>query len=72
MWELLKQKAREDGKLEEKVVKRKGGDVTVATPYGIRYRMLERYLAAMEHRQLHKRPTRVKTTRSLGAVPSNL
>ena len=37
---------------------------TVATPYGIRYRQLQQYLAAMEHRQLHKRPTKVKTTRS--------
>ena len=63
-WALLKERARKDGKLEERVVKRKGGDVTVATPYGIRYRQLQQYLAAMEHRQLHKRPAKVKTTRS--------
>ena len=59
MWALLKQNAKKDGKLEERVVKRKSGDVTVATPYGIRYRQLQQYLAAMEHRQLHKRPTKV-------------
>ena len=38
--------------------------MTVATPYGIRYRQVQQYLAAMEHRQLHKRATKVKTTRS--------
>jgi hypothetical protein len=32
----------------------------LATPYGIRYRQLQSYLAALEHRQLHKRPTRVR------------
>ena len=36
----------------------------MSTPYGIKYRQLQQYLAAMEHRQLHKRPTKVKTTRS--------
>ena len=64
MWDLLIAKARGDGQLEERVIQRKGGPVTVASPYGIRYRQLEQYLEAMEHRQLHKRPTKVKTTRS--------
>ena len=64
LYELLKERARKDGKLEERTIKRKDGEVTVSTPYGIRYRQLQQYLAAMEHRQLHKRPTKVKTTRS--------
>ncbi len=64
MWEQLKQRAKADGKLEERTIKRKDGDVVVSTPYGIKLRQLQAYLAAMEHRQLHKRPTKVKTTRS--------
>ena len=42
-WALLKERARKDGKLEEKVVKRKDGEVTVSTPFGIRYRQLQQY-----------------------------
>ena len=49
MWELLRAKAKADG---------------AAPFFGIRYRQLRSYLAAMEHRQLHKRATKVKTTRS--------
>ena len=49
MWELLRAKAKADG---------------AAARFGIRYRQLSSYLAAMEHRQVHKRTTKVKTTRS--------
>jgi hypothetical protein len=64
MWTQLQAKARADGELEEYMVKRQSGEATVSRPYGIRYRQLQQYLAAMEHRQLHKRATKVKTTRS--------
>jgi hypothetical protein len=64
MWAQLQAKARADRELDEYTVKRKDGEVTVSRPYGIRYRQLQQYLAAMEHRQLHKRATKAKTTRS--------
>eukprot|EP01044_Picomonas_judraskeda_P004026 COSAG03_NODE_345_length_8808_cov_5.062349_4_plen_200_part_00 len=41
MWKLLQDEAREDGELQERTVNRKGGPVTAATPYGIRYTVLE-------------------------------
>ena len=71
MWELLKAEAREDGELEERVVNRKDGPVTVATPYGIRYRQLGQWIRAQESMQLFKRPATVKTYRSfiLPATP---
>ena len=46
MWELLKSEAREDGKLEERIVNKKDGPVTIATPYGVRYRQLAQCIRA--------------------------
>ena len=64
MWELLKSEAREDGKLEERTVNKKDGPVTIATPYGIRFRQLALWIRAQESMQLFKRPATVKTYRS--------
>ena len=64
MWKLLQDQAREDGELQERTVNRKDGPVTVATPYGIRYRQLGQWIRAQESMQLFKRPATVKTYRS--------
>ena len=71
MWKLLQDQAREDGELQERTVNRKDGPVTVATPYGIRYRQLGQWIRAQESMQLFKRPATVNTYRSfiLPATP---
>ena len=40
--------ARDDGKLEERAVNRKDSLVTIAAPYGIRYRQLALWIHAHE------------------------
>ena len=64
MWEVLKAEARRDGELEERTVNRKDGPVTVATPYGVRYRQLGMWIRAQESMQLFKRPETVQVYRS--------
>ena len=49
---------------------RKDGPVTVATPYGIRYRQLGQWIRVQESMQLFRRPSTVKTYRSF-ILPSS-